>query len=163
MTKIIAILTSLMIMVGCEKEVSSLQERNGVYYEINSEDGFTGKLVELYSDGQKMSEEYFKDGKREGIYTAWYENGQKKSERTYRYKGGIETAWYENGQKKNERNIRDGKEDGVFTFWYENGQKKIEGNYKDGKYDGLYTYWDENGEKKSEENYKDGELIRRQK
>jgi len=141
MTKIIAILTSLMFMVGCEKEVSSLQERNGVYYEINSEKGFTGNLIKKYPNGQKMSEGHHKDGKREGIYTDWYENGKKQAESNY----------------------KDGKHEGLATNWGENGQKEFELNYKDGKPEGLVTSWYGNGQKKYEGNYKDGELIRRQK
>jgi antitoxin component YwqK of YwqJK toxin-antitoxin module len=84
MNKIIVILTSLLLIVGCEKEVSSLQERNGVYYEINSEKGFTGNLIKKYPNGQKMSESNYKDGKLEGLVTAWDENGQKESEMIFK-------------------------------------------------------------------------------
>jgi hypothetical protein len=54
MNKIIVILASLLFMVGCEKEVSSLQYKNDLHCEINSEVGFTGKLVKKYPNGQKM-------------------------------------------------------------------------------------------------------------
>ncbi len=53
MKNTILILISLLFLTGCEKEVSSLQDRGGVKYEINSEVGFTGKYVEFYKDGQK--------------------------------------------------------------------------------------------------------------
>ena len=111
MNKIIVILTSLLLIVGCEKEVSSLQERNGVYYEINSEKGFTGNLIKKYPNGQKMSEGHHKDGKREGIYTDWYENGK----------------------KMNESNYKDGKLEGLVTNWDENGQKESEMIFKNGE------------------------------
>ncbi len=42
----ILILISLLFLTGCEKEVTSLQDRGGVKYEINSEVGFTGKYKE---------------------------------------------------------------------------------------------------------------------
>ena len=97
MNKIIVILASLLFMVGCEKEVSSLQYKNDLHCEINSEVGFTGKLLEKYPNGQKMHEGRFKDGKREGFHAGWYENGMKQ------YEGYF----------------KDGKEEGLAAYWYE--------------------------------------------
>ena len=47
MKNLTLILIPLLLLTGCmeEKEVSSLQDRDGVKYEINSEVGFTGRLV----------------------------------------------------------------------------------------------------------------------
>jgi antitoxin component YwqK of YwqJK toxin-antitoxin module len=41
----------------------------------------------LYPDwpyGKKYQERYFKDGKENGLWTEWYENGQKKEELIYK-------------------------------------------------------------------------------
>lgn len=73
----ILILISLLFVPGCEKEVTSLQDRGGVKYEVNSETSFRGKLVKKYENGQKTVEEHYKDGKLDGLYTYWYKNGQK--------------------------------------------------------------------------------------
>ena len=51
MKNTILILIPLLFLTGCEKEVSSLQDRGGVKYEINSETPFTGRLVEKYENG----------------------------------------------------------------------------------------------------------------
>ena len=48
-------------------------------------------------------------------------------------KDGVHTEWYKNGQKKSEVTYKNGKLDGLVTNWYENGQKETEGTYKDGK------------------------------
>lgn len=55
MKNIILILISLLLLTVCEpeKEVSKLQERGGVFYEPNSQEGYTGKLVRYYTNGQK--------------------------------------------------------------------------------------------------------------
>ena len=53
----------------------------------------------------------FRDGKRDGLVTTWYENGQMKQEGTF----------------------RDGKRDGLVTQWYENGKKQLEVTFKDGE------------------------------
>jgi antitoxin component YwqK of YwqJK toxin-antitoxin module len=134
-----------------------------------------------YENGQKESEVNYKDGEKDGKYTAWYENGQKGEERNYKdgKEDGKVTLWYENGQKKLEGNYKDDKKDGKFTWWYENGQKeqvtyfkdddevkvtvwhkngqkRYEKNYKDGERDGKTTRWYKNGQKEGETNYKDG-------
>jgi len=52
-------------------------------------------------------------------------------------KNGIHTEFYENGQKKSEGTYKDGKEDGLYTSWFENGQKRGERIYVDGFIDDL--------------------------
>ena len=75
-------------------------------------------------------------------------------------KNGLHTEYYENGQKKIERTYKNGKEDGSTTIWNEKGWKEVEWNYKDGKKDGLWTEWDEYyGIKLEETTYKDGQEI----
>jgi len=139
MKKFILILISLLFVTGCmeEKEVTSLQDRGGVKYEINSEVGFTGRLVKKYENGQKKEETNYKDGKKDGVFTFWFENGQKKLE----------------GKFKN------GKDVGLWTGWHKNGQKGLEWNLKNGKEDGLLTIWDEEGNVTETKTSKDGELV----
>jgi len=84
-----------------------------------------------------LREGNFKDGKRDGKWTIWYEDGLKLSEGNYKdgMKDGKWTSWYENGLKWTDSNYKDGKEDGKSTEWFANGQIKTEENYKDGKQD----------------------------
>ena len=56
---------------------------------------------------EKKFEETYKDGKRDGLHTEWYEEGKKKIE----------------------ENFEDGKKNGLFTFWSPNGHKISEGIY----------------------------------
>ena len=53
MKNTILILISLLCLIGVseEKEVSYLQDRNGIKYEVNTDVGFTGKYVEYYENG----------------------------------------------------------------------------------------------------------------
>ena len=123
------------------------------------EAGHTTKVT-YWPNGQKHWEANFKDDKREGLVTGWYENGQKKSETHYKNgkEEGLVTSWYENGKKKREGHWKNGEQDGLFTRWHENGQKEAEAYHKDGKRDGLETTWYRNGKKKYEGHYKNGEL-----
>ena len=53
--------------------------------------------------------------------------------------------WHENGQKKSEGTFKDGKSDGKFMGWHNNGQKHYEGTFKNGQYGGEWIYWRSNG------------------
>ena len=116
---------------------NELEYREGIVYLKGSDTPYTGKVYSLYENGQKYSEDNYKDGKEDGLQEGWHENGRKWSE----------------------ENWKDGKEDGLFASWHENGQKRSEGNWKDGNQDGLFVWWHENGQKKLEVNWKDGEEV----
>jgi len=117
--------------------------------------------IERYENGQKKSEGTYKDGKEDGLWTWWYENGQKWCEGTYKdgKQDGLWTNWHDQTEKSQEGTFKDGKREGIWTFWYKHGQKKKEGPYRDGKEDGLWTGWHENGQKSSEKTFKNGESI----
>ena len=128
---------------------------------INYKDGKkNGLATKRYDNGQKEYERHYKDGERHGLWTKWYENGQKRGKENYKdgKADGLASLWYENGLVKFLAQVKDGKFDGLSSLWYENGQKHRELNYKDGKKDGLWTTWYENGQKSSETNFKDGKL-----
>ena len=97
-------------------------ERDGLWYEGDSETPFTGVRVEKHENGNKKREATYKDGKVEGLWTGWHENGQKAYEKT----------------------LKDDVEEGLWTSWQENGQKAGEEIYKDGEVVSG-TRWDEEG------------------
>ena len=72
--------------------------------------GFYTNYYDRVNDQQGYIEEYYKDGKLNGLSILWYENGQKELENHY----------------------KDGKTNGLSTCWYENGQIEGEGFFKDG-------------------------------
>ena len=86
MKNTILILISLLFLTGVSegKEVSYLQDRNGIKYEVNTDVGFTGKYVSYYKNGQKAYKGNFKDGKEEGLHISWHSNGQKWSEGSFK-------------------------------------------------------------------------------
>ena len=54
--------------------------------------------------------------------------------------------YYENGQLKQEGSFKDNKEDGFCNFYYENGKLKREGKLGiNEKEEGLWKYYHENG------------------
>ena len=87
-------------------------------------------------------------GKKDGLWTEWYQNGQKSFEIIY--KKGI---YYElNSDKPYSGEV-------IVYYDYENEDKYFEGNYKDGKEDGLWTYWYRNGQLEKKIIYENGRKI----
>jgi len=108
------------------------------------------------------TEVHYREGKLDGLYTKWYENGRKIEEGTYKdgKEDGLWTIWHEDGQKMVEIPYKDGDWEGVFRKWYDNGHLSEEGNYKNFKKDGLWTeFYEKNGLKKSDVTYYNGELV----
>ena len=80
------IITALMLIVGCSSEpidVDKLVERGGLHYEVNSDKPFSGEVVSYYSNGQKEKEGTFKNGKEDGLWIYYNEDGTVKELKEY--------------------------------------------------------------------------------
>ena len=157
------IISLLILSVGFsqkEYDINHVLEKKGVYIKKFSDEEVNGSAYQMFGD-MKMDLGYIKNGKKEGLWTWWFENGEKKNEGTFKdgKENGLHKWWYENGHKSEERTYKNGIKEGLWTKWYNNGQKGIEETYKDGELDGLETHWYENGQKSSEKTYKDGKFI----
>ncbi len=100
------------------------EEGEQLYYAPNQQTPYTGWVKVMWGNEQVRLLAQYKDGKGDGLFTSWYEKGQKEME----------------------GNVKDGKPDGFGASWYENGQKDSEGNYKGGKLMTVFV-WKPNGEK----------------
>ena len=113
-----------------------LQFREEVAYLPDEQTPFTGVADKRYENWQKLSRTNYKDGRMEGLLTAWFENGDKEMEGYYKegkLNGPYISSWYSNGQKEEENNWKDGKLDGLWSVWYENGEKGSEAIYRNGE------------------------------
>ena len=134
MKHLLIIFSLLLTSVSWSKDVdwNNLVKRDGLYYEKFTDKPFTGKVTGI-NRGK------VKNGKAEGEWLSYYENGQLK------YK----------------INYKDGKAEGEWLWYYENGQLEMKGNYKDGKFEGQWLNYDENGKLYRTEIYKNDKLIER--
>ena len=123
-------------------------------------DGSIKIINRFHDNGEIMLTGGFIAEQPNGKWIEWYENGQKKNERSYKNgkPNGLWTEWYENGQKYMEGTYKDGEKDGLFTKWSNDGLKEEKGTYKAGKLNGILTMWNHTGRKSSELTYKNGEL-----
>jgi antitoxin component YwqK of YwqJK toxin-antitoxin module len=90
-----------------------------------------GVYLEQYPNGIKKIEGKMENGRREGIWYAWYEDGTMWS-----------TAHYHNGLRN-----------GYSVLYYPDGTKRIEGSYRNGKQVGTWQFWDVAGKITKEINY----------
>jgi antitoxin component YwqK of YwqJK toxin-antitoxin module len=78
--------------------------------------------------------EFYEDGKKEGEYKSWYDNGQLYTQGLYKdgKKEGEHKIWHDNGQLYTQGLYKDGKKEGEHKIWYRDGQLFTQGLYKDG-------------------------------
>ena len=129
-----------------------LVERDGLTYQKFSEVPFTGKV----SGSEKG---LFKNGKREGAWVSYWDNGQLKSKGNDRNdeRDGAWIRYWDNGQLQYKGNYKSGTRgdykngtiDDAWIEYYRNGQLKSKGKWKNGKWEEVnpFTrattfYWD---------------------
>ncbi|MFT4593200.1 MAG: hypothetical protein ACI9JK_000906 [Phycisphaerales bacterium] len=98
----VCIVSSLLSGCGSVEEISCNetegQNRNSLVYLPNQQEPFTGNNLCEYENGQTKIEGKFKDGKKDGKWTEWYENGQIKSEVNYNKHGSNSQGKVDNVQ-----------------------------------------------------------------
>lgn len=91
-----------------------------------------GEYVRYYKSGVAEVKGTMKNGKREGLWKSWYEDG---------------SLW-------SETNFANGKKNGRTISWYDNEKKRYEGFYIDDKESSTWTFWDEQGNIQATKEYK---------
>ena len=111
-------------------------------YQID--ENFTGQIVKKYKDGQVKSIENFKNGKLNGEFKEFFENGSLFQIGTFK-NGDMKNikVFYENGNLKFEQNLKDRK--GKYRGYYPNGMLEVEGEVFQGDEIGLWKYYNEEG------------------
>ena len=117
------------------------------------------RTAETFPDG-KAKRIQFLAGEGDNSYVAkevfYYQNGQKKLEGCYNKDGkknGKWIYWREDGKLWSEGYFSDGKDDGLRKTWNENGQKHYQGKYDNGARVGTWKFWDESGKLVKEIDY----------
>ncbi len=95
------------------------------------------------------------EGKRNGWWIFYYDNGQKKEEGVYEngIKNGIWVGYHSNGNKKHEITFTSGLAKGPARFYYEKGTLWEEGFWNENCWTGPYQLYYANGQKSYDWNY----------
>lgn len=93
-------------------------------YEGKNDNKLMVKRIAYYDNKHKRVEGEYKDGKKDGKWTYWYENGRLWSEGYFKndMSHGLRTTWHENGNKYIEGEFREGLRIGEWKFWSEEGE-----------------------------------------
>ena len=145
-------------------EKDALQDRQGVFYEVNGKVPFTGAVVDgRYADGHPKIQQEYREGKKWGVRKKWYENGQLMQHSNYAegVAHGLMEEWHENGEKQAEGTFKEGKLNGVVRRWYDDGQREAEYPYKGGELNGIVRQWNRKGVMIGKKSYEDGKLVAR--
>ena len=122
---------------------------------------------EYYPNGKVKREASFRDGKREGVWREFDEQGNVLNSQTYQ-KGvlvgqgivdtdgkrrGLFKEFYPDNSLRAEGVFVDGLRSGEWKFYYHNGQIQEIGSYQEGQPDGIWTWYYDNGQKQIEEQF----------
>lgn len=122
---------------------------------------------EYYPNGKVKREASFRDGKREGVWREFDEQGNVLNSQTYQ-KGvlvgqgivdtdgkrrGLYKEFYPDSTLRAEGVFVEGQRSGEWKFYYHNGQVQEVGCYNEGQPDGIWTWYYENGQKQIEEQF----------
>lgn len=106
--------------------VELMENKDDVWYLKKSSIPYTGKFVEYYLNGKLKGEGTFKDGKADGLRTAYYLNGNKKYFRNYvnGIAEGYSEEYFQNGKIQQKGTFKKGKDEGLWQDFYSTGEIK---------------------------------------
>jgi TonB family protein len=149
------VIFSIIILVVISQELVS-QDIKTIY--------FNDQWEQCNKEQSSYYREYYKTESKEYYVQDFYKSGQVKmvgtfKKRNWKEKNGHFTYYHENGQKKSEGEYIDDKLAGKWVYWYENGSKASESEYIDDKRTGKWISWHANGNIKTETEFENGESI----
>lgn len=109
----------------------TLQDNTNVNSSVQDTVIQSGEYIKHYKNGVIEMRGMMKEGKREGLWKSWYENGSPWSETTFEkgIKNGRTSTWYENEKKRYDGFYTNDMESGKWTFWDEKGKLVKEMDY----------------------------------
>jgi len=122
---------------------------------------FTGTAISKYPNDSIASSIDYVNGKKEGIYRKWFQNGKLSFEANYvnGKQHGKTYTWWSNGNLRTTSNFANGIPDGEQLQYYKSGSlfKKIQ--LVKGKEEGLQQSWRENGKLYNNYEAKNGRIF----
>ncbi len=117
---------------------------NGVW--LYQQKPLTGFIETCFLAGSLKSRQSFYQGKEEGLFLSYYEEGSKDARRFYHKgeKDSINQGWWPNGNPRFEYHFKNGVYEGDFKEWYQSGQPFKQILYHNGK-EQSGKGWRENG------------------
>jgi antitoxin component YwqK of YwqJK toxin-antitoxin module len=145
--RIFSIVACLLFLTACsdQRVESSLVERLGVTYKINSQIPFTGVVTNYHDNGQLKYTKPYIDGKLQGLKQTYFQ-----------IKDDTPEGAIERGPLKSQVNFVAGKKDGFTQYYRENGQLVSRQDFTGGLQDGVQFIYRKNGALESKKHFQDG-------
>lgn len=126
---------------GEEVTFDDLVYREGLFYKKPTDVPFTGKVAK---GGQQWT---FKDGKAEGPYVSYHDNGELSSKGNYKNgkRDGPWVTYHISGKLMIKETLKNGTLEGPWEYYFVNGRLREKGAYKNGKREGAWIDYDKNG------------------
>ena len=155
----LTLLTGLLFLspnVVLSETMNDLVKRNGLYYKKFSNVPFSGVTT-----GQTQGT--LKNGKWDGSYVSYYDNGQLMNEGNFKngFEDGLWISYHENGKLTSKGNFWEGGQEGAWVWYWDNGQLNFKGNFGDSGREGVWVAYWKNGTvwRESTGTYKNGKKI----
>ncbi len=139
----------------------TIQQENLESIAFHNDVPFSGVACSYLSNGKAHTYTTYKDGKREGLWQIFHENG-----RLYKMgyvRNGADDGdfreYFKSGILRYEYHYDQGKKTGTWKGWYNDGTPYTERNFHNDQLHGKVLVWDENGELSKEYDYAMGKLI----
>ena len=123
-----------------------------------------GRWLWYRSDGTRSREASYANGKLDGESVYFAEDGKAPRRLESFREGrrhGLLSRWYDSGQKAVEIEFKDGVPDGREIRWHLNGQKQAEGFHRNGSPDGVFSYWASDGTPIKSVEWRNGRRVSR--
>ena len=122
------------LALGQGVTMDDLVERDGLYYKEFTDVPFTGEVT-----GQHQGR--IKDGKQDGPWVGYHENGQLNYKGTYKdgEQDGPWVVYHDNGRLSYKGAWKNEAQDGPWVGYWEGGELWLKGTYKDGKKEGVWV------------------------
>ena len=129
------------LVLGEEVTFDGLVYREGLFYKNSADVSFTGIVTK---GGQQWT---FKDGKAEGPYVPYHDNGELSSKGAYKNgeRDGPWGTYHISGKLMIKETLKNGEREGPWEYYFVNGRLREKGTYKNGKREGVWVDYDKNG------------------
>ena len=155
----------LVCMLGCSTPVpkEALLDSDGIAMLNELGPPFTGTAVTYHGNGKVKEKRTYKNGKINGQYLSFHENGQLhmrgSKDENNKWEDGLVEQYHGNGALLVKGIIKDSNwADGTYLSYFDDGNLWVEETYKNGVLQGPSVKYFRNGRIASEVTYVNGEL-----
>ena len=151
---------SMFLLLGIQvallaQDVKIIQSDGLFFTDATQTKLYSGEYKEFFDSHALKLEMNILNGKPEGAYIVYFENGKPNEVRAYRNGQfhGVWRTYNQAGMLIAEAEYRDNKKHGTWHVWDDSGIMRYEMHYLDGKKTGDWFMWDEKGKLISEKKY----------